>query len=985
MKFSNSISMRNKVEKEEQITNQNIKKNIPPYMNLYPPVAENFDFDTNPKILKLSPENNLKNKNISSDSLLLIGEEDTYEINNDFLDSLLQRKTILDKKKIINTICKFIRNSKLIQKLEKEFRSDKKSELEQLIQTCAKSLNYIKLQKGEVLFKIGDTGDRFYFILNGKINILKLKELKNISLTLVEYLQYCIFLIEEKEEYILNEVTRKNRKVLDITYPEDIIKLYRIVFMGILRENILNHFIKNNQQLKEFFNNYKQKMEDFHLVESELKNLEEQKLKDIYGSKNEWEKWESYILKKCRPGIKDIIFFEDYEQKFKDKSKKDIICYVYESFLFLGPGLFFGDFALDSEQNRRNATIRAEEETILGWLKSVDYANMIAPKRKIEKFNEVMFLYNNFFFKHINSHTFERKYFHLFPPQEFYKNLILFKSGTMPNSLYFIKEGQISLEFKLSIFEIHYLIKKIFEQLITNEYYKKIISKYKNKFYLIGEDVIRRIKKYFTEPIFFKLRDKSEKFREELEKKAKYKLSVLSENEIIGIEEIFLGMPYFCSGTIISKKLVCYQLTIKQLEKFIDYEKNILSPYTKSSVNKIITLIDRLQNIKKNGIYMARLKYDYINEKTKDKNMSINNIISLSREQMNKFDISSNNNNIRNISSFNRKISSYYDKKSNKENNKLLDTNKEKFKLSFLKINQRLNNSNNNKKKLSSKNFSFLINPYEDLNKNNNGNSNIIYRNNNQLSIPINEKNNSDMLLIGNTCIKINKVKNEINKYNILDNNNQINKTSSSKLFEFSRCKYPLSEEREKIIKDSYDYENNEIKKIFNNKSKCLSNRNNSLIENSNNKNYKSQEKKMFNKKVHLNNFLSQIKLKKGKSNLTVADIKRKINIIDISQISHDKSMNKLKIIHPKELLSNIVKDYYNNIKSKGFISFISKRETNTYFTRKTHNRYNKEKKLENNRKFNNECNKNNSLPKIRPNSLSHEKNILMTKTFVDK
>ena len=98
-------------------------------------------------------------------------------MDNDFLDSLLQRKTSLDRNKIINTIIQFIRNSKLIEKLESEFHSDKKSDLDLLIRSCARNLNYKKLNKGEVLFKIGDMGDRFYFILNGKVNILKLKQL----------------------------------------------------------------------------------------------------------------------------------------------------------------------------------------------------------------------------------------------------------------------------------------------------------------------------------------------------------------------------------------------------------------------------------------------------------------------------------------------------------------------------------------------------------------------------------------------------------------------------------------------------------------------------------------------------------------------------------------------------------------------------------------------------------------------------------------
>ena len=264
MEISNTVSTIKKTDEEEQIANQNnnineTENHIPIYMDLYPPVIDNLDFDSQQKVLKQNTKTNFKSKRkITDEEFREEVKEDIYEMDNDFLDSLLQRKTNLDKNKIINTITYFIRNSKLIQKLESEFRSEKKSELDLLVRTCAKNLNYIKLKKGQVLFKIGDAGDRFYFILSGKVNILKLKELKDINLTYVEYLQYCIFLIESKEDYILNEVTKKNRKLLDISYPEDIIKLYRIVFLKILREhilttgNLLNFLIVINKKWKIF-------------------------------------------------------------------------------------------------------------------------------------------------------------------------------------------------------------------------------------------------------------------------------------------------------------------------------------------------------------------------------------------------------------------------------------------------------------------------------------------------------------------------------------------------------------------------------------------------------------------------------------------------------------------------------------------------------------------------------------------------------------
>ena len=382
METSNSIIVQS--QKNDELDES---KNLQ-YFNLYPSVSSSYDIISTVPFIKW--EFNQQPKTFQEELYEPINK-DVYDMNEEFLESLLQRKSYFDKNKTINTICDFIKNSKLIKKLESE-TSDKKMDSEMLILNCAKSLGYVKLEKGEVLFKIGDIGDKFFFILSGKINILKLKELKKIYMTNVEYLQYCIFLINNKEDYILNEVFKKNKKVLDITNIEDIIKLYRIVFIKILRDKIINHEITTNGDLLNFFKEYKQDPLSFHIYESDLKNLQEQIQKGVFGSAKDWE---NYILKRVRMTIKESIFFEDYEDMFKERNrniKYNIICYVYESFLFLGPGLFFGDFALDSENARRNATVRAEEKTYLAWMKSLDYANIIAPRRKIEKHNEIMFL-----------------------------------------------------------------------------------------------------------------------------------------------------------------------------------------------------------------------------------------------------------------------------------------------------------------------------------------------------------------------------------------------------------------------------------------------------------------------------------------------------------------------------------------------------------------------------------------------------------------
>ena len=383
---------------------------------------------------------------------------------------------------------------------------------------------------------------------------------------------------------------------------------------------------------------------------------------------------------------------------------------------------------------------------------------------------------------------------------------------------------------------------------------------------------------------------------------------------------------------------------------------------------------------------MARLKYDNNKEKNNEQNISSNNSITISRDQIDKS--INNNSRVININSFIKKINSYNDKKINKEINKNTEKIKENQSISIIKNKQLYNilYLNNNNKKIMNKNFSFMMTPYAELKRNKN---NHIQNSYNKL-----KHNNSDILLIGNTCIKINNVKKEINKYNSFDNNNNnpINNINYSKIFELSECKYPLSEEREKNI-ESYNlnhnnFHNNEIRKILNNHFKNLRDSKNNSNEFNINRNYISEEKDYFFKKIKTNIQLLNNKYKKQKedsSNLTNINFKNKINIIDISQMTQDESnIKKVKIIYPKELLPDIIKEYYNGIKSKGYLSFISKKNKNTFFTRKFNEKYNKEKNIENkSNKLENENTTN--LPKIIQNSPSQDKNIQVTKSLIKK
>ena len=52
-------------------------------------------------------------------------------------------------------------------------------------------------------------------------------------------------------------------------------------------------------------------------------------------------------------------------------------------------------------------------------------------------------------------------------------------------------------------------------------------------------------------------------------------------------------------GCASSKKVLCYEIKMEHIQKIIHDEKQIMIPFIRSSINKIFSLIERLQNIKK--------------------------------------------------------------------------------------------------------------------------------------------------------------------------------------------------------------------------------------------------------------------------------------------------------------------------------------------------------------------------------------------------
>ena len=192
-------------EEEEEEKEEDLNNNLSMVSPLYPPIRDESFFDENndnSKILRLAKET----KNIRKESITLEElNKKKLEINDDFLQDLTKDPCPLPRINIINSVSLFIRNSTLIEKLESSYKWKNEEELTSLCNLISKNLSYEKYNKGDILFKIGEIGNKFYFILKGYISILKLKEIHMAKMSYNQYFNFCIKLLKNRELHILEE------------------------------------------------------------------------------------------------------------------------------------------------------------------------------------------------------------------------------------------------------------------------------------------------------------------------------------------------------------------------------------------------------------------------------------------------------------------------------------------------------------------------------------------------------------------------------------------------------------------------------------------------------------------------------------------------------------------------------------------------------------------------------------------------------------
>ena len=820
-----------------------------------------------------------------------------------------------------------------------------KYKINSIVKKLANKLIIEKVPENKFIIKMNEKGDNCYFLLSGKLSVLKPVEYKNIKITYQEYILYLINLLKYHEIDLINQIIKINYYFVNIKSLEDL----KIIIKGYFIEKIKKYLELFNtltyEDIITLLNNYNLTFDDFNLdknkVMKDLDDIDNNRYnkKESIGDNNEDSEYENekeeeainksivlkgYILNKFKLSIENKILLMNYNFLFNTLEEKklfDMTLFKYENFLYLYPGSFFGDMALESKIKKRNATIRSEEECYILSLSNDDYISFLFEDNKKLKSIDLIFLTSKFFFTDVSPVLFDKYYFSMFKSSEKIKGDIIYQQETEFSSVYFLKEGNVSLELNASIIDIHNLIKfyiDILEEKNYLNYSPKKIKDIKNN--------------YLNDKEMFNLINKNSIYLEKFNEKQKFEISKVNKNECLGDLELFLTSGYIHTCTVISQKASIIEIKKKDLCKIFIEEKDVLPNYYHFVMNKLISQIKRLYHLKSNYI---------IQIKSKVKNNFYGNIVSPNFfAQISKDNTCNYYGQKKELKKIVPKIFKFahFDPPvifDSKWNQKVFY--KEKNGIYFFKQKE----IENNKKNLELKdniNESQTNEKNKDIIENNNNNDiNKKEINNLKMKKIIDELSTSKTITHSNAKSKSrNKKRDDIcsNYYNDIIYKTQLKRVGNG----FFGKKL---ENSQTIVAGKYHLSLSKLSKQFNNSRKFNFNNLNIVKNNDDEINKerallsKSQVKKDFSNSSYS---LILPPIKKFKKNNIIPKSKRKENIIrssnsfvDISIGLDSNSLNSRNIEKANLAISSVVKNFYLKQKNTGYSSLIN-RNNNRYY-----------------------------------------------------
>ena len=674
---------------------------------------------------------NLNNKNNNS-AIYVLSKKHRKDCDLYFLSHYLT--TFENLKKIINS------NEQIDQK---DFLFEISSEIE----------NEEKKQN-EIVFRLGEKGDKFYLIFNGEVSIL-IKQKYSIKMSKYEYFSYLKYLKFIKEEEIYNLIITENSHIFNI--------------------DEINDVIEKNKKIKK---------------QNKEKTI-------IYPNFNEYEinniSVENYILR-LNPIINNNNNNREFFFDFEEIELKTVNIFKYIKVIDLKSGSTFGEIALSGDF-KRTATIICNKHTILASLaKNIYDKSLKLIQEKLRKKN-ISCLYKYEIFKNITKENFVKHLFNLFKSFSLNQNQFLIKKNDERKFIYFIKEGKIEIFSNFNYFELTNIIKnnngiinEIEEKEILNKPFLKKILK-KNYFYKIfsinNYDIIGLDDYVINNEFIFNIQIKSKT-----------------------CDFFYVEIDYFYNFIVKNNKiLICYNNYLKKRknilnERLMFFRNNLLQKEIKFIEINQKKFYDNLNNKNNQNIQKKSNSLDnkntFLNKNILFKNKNnINKLINSKSYQKKSFEIKKKIflKDLNNISNNNNKENN----NNNKENNNNYDSNiiTYFYKKLFNLIKSPIKKQNEIKKKMIIPILNYNNNILNFTRNDSSQNKFLTSRSTTTFNKTFQINNNINIIKINTSINNINNINNNNNKDNFInyikkrnDNNNSEN--YEKKTISFIKKKNPI-------------------------------------------------------------------------------------------------------------------------------------------------------------------------------------------------
>ena len=423
-----------------------------------------------------------------------------------------------------------------ISKFQKYAEIPESKEKNQMLNKICQCLKFEKIPNGHIICCLGEPGDKFYILFKGIVTIL----------------------IPQEYDF---EITERD-------YLKHLRRLYRMEEFEILERTIYSNMnIKSNAEFYDLISNINQHIKDHRVPINDY-------------------------LDRIMP-----ITAEEKENEENKIPKLKVKLWNYKRVCDIYAGGTFGEVALMDDNSKRTASIISIEPCIFGTIEKDEYQEFIREAEENMRRNNIINLLSHSLFVEVKEDSFIRhNYFNLFRYIEINQGEYIFKQGSKRDEIFFIKEGDVSIEMNGSISFINNIINS-FGYNINDKQYEKII---KNNSY----------------------------FRNLYNSINYYRVFNVDKKDTIGLNEYSYNGKYFVSAKVTSIKCTLFALEIEFLDVLLR-DRTIKENYRNLIPFRVKFMLSRLLKLKNSFLkkYFEFIeddeKYYIKNEYVKQKNYMV--------------------------------------------------------------------------------------------------------------------------------------------------------------------------------------------------------------------------------------------------------------------------------------------------------------------------------------------------------------------------